>query len=133
MVSRAAAVSLGGEWEVSETQLDEHANFFRSISITKRMLFFILSLMVAVAAFNIVSTMVMVVKDKRRDIAILRTFGASPRSILSIFVVQGSLVGMLGIAAGVLMGVLIAVNLQQLVHGLKASSASSFSMRACTS
>ena len=117
-VSRAAAVSLGGEWEV-QNWTDEHANFFRSISITKRMLFFILSLMVAVAAFNIVSTMVMVVKDKRRDIAILRTFGASPRSILSIFVVQGSLVGMLGIAAGVLMGVLIAVNLQQLVHGLE--------------
>jgi lipoprotein-releasing system permease protein len=117
-VARAAAVSLGGEWEV-QNWTEEHANFFRSISITKRMLFFILSLMVAVAAFNIVSTMVMVVKDKRRDIAILRTFGASPRSILSIFVVQGSLVGMLGIAAGVLLGVLIAVNLQQLVHGLE--------------
>jgi lipoprotein-releasing system permease protein len=71
----------------------EHANFFRSIQITKKILFIMLSLMVAVAAFNIVSTMVMVVKSKRRDIAILRTFGSSPRSILSVFVVQGSLIG----------------------------------------
>jgi lipoprotein-releasing system permease protein len=117
-VSRAAAVALGGDLEVQDWT-NEHANFFRSISITKRILFFILSLMVAVAAFNIVSTMVMVVKDKRRDIAILRTFGSSPRSILTIFVVQGSLIGMLGIGVGVLLGVLIAVNLQDLVHGLE--------------
>jgi lipoprotein-releasing system permease protein len=117
-LSRAAAISIGGDLQVQDWT-NEHANFFRSISITKRILFFILSLMVAVAAFNIVSTMVMVVKDKRRDIAILRTFGASPRSILTIFVVQGSLIGMLGILAGVLLGVLIAVNLQSLVHGLE--------------
>jgi lipoprotein-releasing system permease protein len=117
-VSRAAAVSIGGDVEIQDWT-NEHANFFRSISITKRILFFILSLMVAVAAFNIVSTMVMVVKDKRRDIAILRTFGSSPRSILAIFVVQGSLIGLLGIGAGVLLGVLIAANLQDLVHGLE--------------
>ena len=117
-ISRAAAVSLGGDWEVQDWTA-EHANFFRSISITKRILFFILSLMVAVAAFNIVSTMVMVVKDKRRDIAILRTFGSSPRSILTVFIVQGSLIGLLGIGLGVLLGVLIAVNLQDLVHGLE--------------
>ena len=79
-----------------------------------------LSLMVVVAAFNIVSTMVMVVKDKRRDIAILRTFGSSPRSILSVFFVQGSLIGLLGILCGVALGVIIAVNLQALVHGLEA-------------
>jgi lipoprotein-releasing system permease protein len=83
------------------------------------MLFVILSLMVAVAAFNIVSTMVMVVKDKRRDIAILRTFGSSPGSILSIFVVQGSLIGMLGIGVGVIAGLGLAMNLQELVHGLE--------------
>jgi lipoprotein-releasing system permease protein len=117
-VSRAAAVSLGGELQVLDWT-EEHANFFRSISITKRILFFVLSLMVAVAAFNIVSTMVMVVKSKRRDIAIMRTFGSSPRSILQIFVVQGSLIGLLGIAAGVLIGVAVAVNLQSLVHGLE--------------
>jgi lipoprotein-releasing system permease protein len=118
-VSRAAAISLGDDRLEVQDWTNEHANFFRSISITKRMLFFILSLMVAVAAFNIVSTMVMVVKDKRRDIAILRTFGASPRSILSVFVVQGSLIGLLGIGVGVLLGVLVAVNLQELVHGLE--------------
>jgi lipoprotein-releasing system permease protein len=94
-------------------------NFFRSIEITKRILFVILSLVVAVAAFNIVSTMVMVVKDKRRDIAILRTFGSSPGSILSVFVVQGSLIGLLGIVAGVALGMLIAGHLQELVHGLE--------------
>jgi lipoprotein-releasing system permease protein len=117
-LSRAAAIAIGGNVEVQDWT-NEHANFFRSISITKRMLFFILSLMVAVAAFNIVSTMVMVVKGKRRDIAILRTFGSSPRSVLSIFIVQGSLIGMLGIGLGVLIGVLVAINLQDLVHGLE--------------
>jgi len=117
-VVRAAALSIGGDLEVQDWT-NEHANFFRSISITKRMLFFILSLMVAVAAFNIVSTMVMVVKGKRRDIAILRTFGSSPRSILTIFIVQGSLIGVLGIGLGVLIGVLLAVDLQGLVHGLE--------------
>jgi lipoprotein-releasing system permease protein len=117
-ISRAAALAIGGGVEIQDWT-NEHVNFFRSIEITKRILGVILSLMVAVAAFNIVSTMVMVVKDKRRDIAILRTFGSSPRSILSVFVVQGSLIGMLGILAGVAVGVLIAVNLQELVHGLE--------------
>jgi lipoprotein-releasing system permease protein len=117
-VVRAAATALGGSYLV-EDWTTQHANFFRSIEITKRILFIMLSAVVAVAAFNIVSTMVMVVKSKRRDIAILRTFGSSPGSILSVFVVQGSLIGTLGIALGVLLGVLIAVNLQSLVHGLE--------------
>jgi lipoprotein-releasing system permease protein len=118
-IVREAALALGGGFYV-EDWTGQHVNFFRSIEITKRILFVILSLVVAVAAFNIVSTMVMVVKDKRRDIAILRTFGASPRSILSIFIIQGSLIGLLGILLGVLLGILIAINLQQLVHGLEA-------------
>ncbi|MGA2776553.1 MAG: lipoprotein-releasing ABC transporter permease subunit [Steroidobacteraceae bacterium] len=117
-IVRDAAIALGGGFYV-EDWTGQHVNFFRSIEITKRILFVILSLVVAVAAFNIVSTMVMVVKDKRRDIAILRTFGSSPRSILSIFIVQGSLIGLLGILVGVLLGVLIATNLQELVHGLE--------------
>jgi lipoprotein-releasing system permease protein len=117
-IVRAAAQSIGGGVYVDDWT-NQHVNFFRSIEITKRILFVILSLVVAVAAFNIVSTMVMVVKDKRRDIAILRTFGASPASILSVFVVQGSLIGLLGIAFGVLLGVVISVNLQDLVHGLE--------------
>jgi lipoprotein-releasing system permease protein len=117
-VVRELAVALGGGYYV-EDWTRRHANFFRSIEITKRILFVILSLLVGVAAFNIVSTMVMVVKDKRRDIAILRTFGASPNSILSIFVVQGTLIGLVGILAGVLFGTLLAFNLQALVHGLE--------------
>lgn len=117
-MAHAAAVAIGGGVQVQDWT-GEHVNFFRSIAITKRILFVILSLMVAVAAFNIVSTMVMVVKTKRRDIAILRTFGSSPRSVLSIFVVQGSLIGLLGIASGVLLGVIVSINLQDLVHGLE--------------
>ena len=117
-VVRDSAMALGGSYLV-EDWTAQHENFFRSIEITKRILFIMLSAVVAVAAFNIVSTMVMVVKSKRRDIAILRTFGASPRSVLSIFVIQGSLIGTLGIALGVVLGVLIAVNLQNLVHGLE--------------
>ena len=117
-VVRESAEALGGSYLV-EDWTTQHANFFRSIEITKRILFIMLSAVVAVAAFNIVSTMVMVVKNKRRDIAILRTFGASPGSILSVFVVQGSLIGMLGIAFGVAFGVLVATNLQSLVHGLE--------------
>jgi lipoprotein-releasing system permease protein len=117
-MAHAAAVAIGGGVQVQDWT-GEHVNFFRSIAITKRILFVILSLMVAVAAFNIVSTMVMVVKTKRRDIAILRTFGSSPKSVLSIFVVQGSLIGLLGIAGGVLFGVIVSINLQGLVHGLE--------------
>jgi lipoprotein-releasing system permease protein len=117
-IAHDLAVALGGNLGVNDWT-EEHVNFFKSIEITKHMLFFILLLVVAVAAFNIVSTMVMVVKDKRRDIAILRTFGASPRSILSVFVTQGSLIGLLGIAGGLLLGVLVAVNLQSLVHDLE--------------
>jgi lipoprotein-releasing system permease protein len=117
-MAHAAAVAIGGGVQVQDWT-GEHVNFFRSIAITKRILFVIMSLMVAVAAFNIVSTMVMVVKTKRRDIAILRTFGSSPKSVLSIFVVQGSLIGLLGIAGGVLLGVIVSINLQDLVHGLE--------------
>ena len=92
-----------------------HVNFFRSIQITKSILFVILLLVVAVAAFNIVSTLVMVVKDKQSDIAILRTVCAKPSSILRIFVTQGSIVGVVGTVAGVVLGILIALNLESIV------------------
>ena len=92
-----------------------HVNFFRSIQITKSILFVILLMVVAVAAFNIVSTLVMVVKDKQSDIAILRTVGATPSSILKVFVTQGTIVGVAGTLAGVLLGVLIALNLEAIV------------------
>jgi lipoprotein-releasing system permease protein len=92
-----------------------HVNFFRSIQITKSILFVILLMVIAVAAFNIVSTLVMVVKDKQSDIAILRTIGARPSSILRIFVTQGSIVGVAGTLAGVVLGVLLALNLESIV------------------
>ena len=92
-----------------------HVNFFRSIQITKSILFVILLMVVAVAAFNIVSTLVMVVKDKQADIAILRTIGAKPSSILKIFIAQGSIVGITGTLVGVALGVLIATNLETIV------------------
>jgi lipoprotein-releasing system permease protein len=117
-VVRDVAVGLGGGYYVSDWTR-RHANFFRSIELTKRMMFFILLLVVAVAAFNIVSTLVMAVKDKRPDIAILRTVGAAPRSILAVFATQGTVIGLLGTLGGVLLGILLAVNLESLVHGLE--------------
>ena len=98
-----------------------HVNFFRSIQITKSILFVILLMVVAVAAFNIVSTLVMVVKDKQSDIAILRTVGAKPSSILRIFVTQGSIVGVVGTLAGVVSGILIALNLESIVGFFEAA------------
>jgi lipoprotein-releasing system permease protein len=98
-----------------------HVNFFRSIQITKSILFVILLMVVAVAAFNIVSTLVMVVKDKQADIAILRTVGASPFSVLKIFITQGTIVGIIGTLAGVVLGVAVAVNLEAIVGFLEAT------------
>jgi lipoprotein-releasing system permease protein len=92
-----------------------HVNFFRSIQITKSILFVILMMVIAVAAFNIVSTLVMVVKDKQSDIAILRTIGARPISILKIFMTQGGIVGITGTLAGVGLGVLLALNLEAII------------------
>ena len=92
-----------------------HVNFFRSIQITKSILFVILLLVVAVAAFNIVSTLVMVVKDKQSDIAILRTAGATPMSVLRIFVTQGAIIGLVGTLGGLLAGVLFTLNLESIV------------------
>jgi lipoprotein-releasing system permease protein len=115
---RDLAVSLGGGYYVSDWTRN-HANFFRSIEITKSMLFMILLLVVAVAAFNLVATLVMVVKDKRADIAILRTLGAGPRNVLLIFTIQGAFIGLAGTLAGALLGLLLAANLEALVHGLE--------------
>ena len=97
-----------------------HVNFFRSIQITKSILFVILLLVIAVAAFNIVSTLVMVVKDKQADIAILRTIGARRFSVLKIFITQGSVIGIVGTVAGVVFGILLALNLETIVTSLEA-------------
>ena len=93
----------------------QHANYFRAIQIEKRMLSLILALIIAVAAFNIVSTLVMAVTDKQPDIAILRTLGASPRSIMKIFIVQGTLIGVFGTLLGVVGGILLAYNVSDVI------------------
>ena len=96
-----------------------HANFFRAVQIEKNVMFIILLLIVAVAAFNIVSTLVMMVTDKRPDIAILRTLGATPGSIMKIFVIQGVLIGVIGTLIGVVGGVLLALNIETVVPFLE--------------
>ena len=93
----------------------QNANYFRAIQIEKRMMFIILTLIIAVAAFNLVSTLVMVVTDKHPDIAILRTLGASPASIMKIFVVQGAVIGVIGTLLGVAAGILLALNIAEVV------------------
>jgi len=96
-----------------------HANFFRAVQIEKNVMFIILTLIVAVAAFNLVSTLVMAVTDKQPDIAILRTLGATPISIMKIFVVQGSLIGVIGTVIGVVGGILIALNVDVVVPAIE--------------
>jgi lipoprotein-releasing system permease protein len=93
----------------------QNANYFSVVAMEKRMMFIILSLIVLVAAFNIVSTLVMAVTDKQADIAILRTLGASPKSIMQIFMIQGMLIGLIGMAIGVIGGVVIALNIGTIV------------------
>ena len=96
-----------------------HANFFRAVKMEKTVMFVILSLIIAVAAFNIISTLVMVVTDKQADIAILRTLGASPATITGIFVVLGSFIGLFGTALGLTGGVLLASNVETIVPALE--------------
>ncbi len=113
-VARDLARSIPVEAFVSDwTQ--QNANYFRAIQIEKRMMFIILTLIIAVAAFNLVSTLVMVVTDKHPDIAILRTLGASPSEIMRVFVVQGAIIGVAGTLLGVGLGVLLALNVDTVV------------------
>jgi lipoprotein-releasing system permease protein len=97
----------------------DHATYFRAVRIEKTMMSLILLLIVAVAAFNIVAMLVMVVTDKRTDIAILRTFGASPRKVMGIFVTQGLVIGWLGVLLGVALGVTLALNVESIVPVLE--------------
>jgi lipoprotein-releasing system permease protein len=94
-------------------------NWFDAVQIEKRLMFIILTLIVAVAAFNLVSTLVMTVTDKRADIAILRTLGASPRSIMGIFMVQGAAAGVIGTLSGVALGLLVALNIDVIVPAIE--------------
>ena len=96
-----------------------HANFFRAVEIEKRMMFIILGLIILVAAINIISTMVMAVTDKQADIAILRTLGATPRSVMQIFMTQGMVIGLVGTVVGVATGILIAHNIDVIVPAIE--------------
>jgi len=118
-VVRAIAVELGSGFYIDDWTRS-HANFFRSIQLTKTVMFVILSLVVTVAIFNVVSTLVMVVKDKEGAIAILRTVGATPGAIMRVFIVQGSVIGMLGTLGGLALGATIALNLQAILEFLEA-------------
>ena len=117
-VARDLTASLGRDVYISDWTRS-HANFFRAVQIEKNVMFIILTLIVAVAAFNIVSTLVMVVTDKQADIAILRTLGATPASIMKIFMVQGALIGVIGTLAGLGCGVLLALNIDVVVPFLE--------------
>ncbi len=113
-VTRELVKDLPGDYLMSDWTR-QHANFFRALKIEKRMMFLILMLIVAVAAFNIVSTIVMLVTDKVTEIAILRTLGASPGSIMGIFLVQGTIIGTIGTLLGMLGGVSLALNVETVV------------------
>ncbi len=104
----------------------QNRTWFAAVQLEKRMMFIILTLIVAVAAFNLVSTLVMTVTDKRADIAILRTLGASPRSIMGVFVVQGAMVGVIGTLAGLALGLGIALNIDVIVPALERALNASF-------
>ncbi|HHJ14807.1 MAG TPA: lipoprotein-releasing ABC transporter permease subunit [Gammaproteobacteria bacterium] len=117
-VASQLAAELGGDLNVTDWTR-QHANFFRAVRTEKRVMFVILTLIVAVAAFNIVSTLVMVVTDKQADIAILRTLGATPGLILRIFMVQGTLIGILGTSLGLGGGIILALNVETIVPALE--------------
>jgi lipoprotein-releasing system permease protein len=117
-VAREVAELLPGDyWVVDWTQ--RHANFFKALRTEKTVMFIILALIVAVAAFNIVSTMVMVVTDKQSDIAVLRTLGASPRSILKIFMILGTVTGLIGIVFGLAGGIWLATHVETIVPAIE--------------
>jgi lipoprotein-releasing system permease protein len=115
----AELMSSLGEGVFASDWTRSHANFFRAVEIEKRVMFIILTLIVAVAAFNIVSTLVMLVTDKQADIAILRTLGAAPGSIMQIFVVQGAMIGVIGTLIGVVGGVLLGWNVDTVVPAVE--------------
>ena len=113
-VSRELALTFNGYFRVTDWT-DQHRNFFSALKMEKRMMGLLLFFIVVIAAFNIVATLVMVVVDKRADIAILKTFGAAPRQIMYIFIVQGSVIGFVGTLIGVIFGVALALNVEQVV------------------
>ncbi len=127
--AREVAIAIAGDLDPGLLVRDwtrQNRTWFAAVQLEKRMMFIILTLIVAVAAFNLVSTLVMTVTDKRADIAILRTLGASPQSIMGIFMVQGAMVGVIGTGAGLLLGLGVAFNIDTLVPALERLLGASF-------
>jgi lipoprotein-releasing system permease protein len=124
-VAAELSTTLSGDFLIRDWTR-QNRTWFAAVQLEKRMMFIILTLIVAVAAFNLVSTLVMTVTDKRADIAILRTLGASPGSIMGIFVVQGAAVGVIGTLAGLLLGLVVALNIDVLVPALETAFNASF-------
>lgn len=117
-IAEQIAAKLGGDFRVRDWTR-EHSNFFRALQMEKTVMFVILLLIVTVAMFNLISTLVVIVTEKQADIAILRTIGMKPRSVMSVFVVQGAIIGLLGTLAGTVFGVLLAYNVESLVRLLE--------------
>ena len=123
-VARALALKLQGDdprsgYRVSDWTQD-NANLFRALKMEKTVMAILLSLIIAMGAFNLVSSQVMLVTDKQADIAILRTLGLTPRQVMQVFMVQGSLIGVIGTVAGVIGGILLTLNLDRILKGIEA-------------
>ena len=115
----ARAIDYDGRGYYVNDWTHDHLNFFRNVELTKSMMFFILLIVVVVAAINLVATLVMIVKEKQTDIAILRTIGAAPVNVLRMFLVQGALIGLVGTIAGALLGWVLALNVTETIHGIE--------------
>jgi lipoprotein-releasing system permease protein len=117
-VARGLAERLRGPYRVSDWTTD-NANMFRALKMEKTVMAILLSLLIAMGAFNLVSSQVMLVTDKQADIAIMRTLGLAPRGVMQIFMVQGTLIGVIGTVLGVIGGVLLTLNLEHILKGIE--------------
>jgi len=117
-VARDLALSLGGPYRVS-SWADENANMFRALKMEKTIMAILLSLIIAMGAFNLVSSQVMLVTDKQADIAIMRTLGLTPRGVMQVFIVQGTLIGVIGTLLGVIAGIVLTLNLEHILHAIE--------------
>ncbi|MGH8051665.1 MAG: lipoprotein-releasing ABC transporter permease subunit [Arenimonas sp.] len=122
-VARDLTDQMKGDYRVRDWSGD-HANFFRALKMEKTVMFILLSLVIAIAAFNLVSSLVMLVQDKQSDIAILRTLGLSPANVMQVFMIQGMVIGLLGITIGVICGVLLSLNLSHIVKFIESITGS---------
>jgi lipoprotein-releasing system permease protein len=118
-VARDLAIRLKGPYRVSDWTQD-NANMFRALKLEKTMMAILLSLIIAMGAFNLVSSQVMLVTDKQADIAILRTLGLAPRGVMQVFMVQGSMIGVIGTVAGVIGGIVLTLNLENILRAIEA-------------